>query len=303
MMYQFERLKLDSLDPKLLKLYKALTTPEFQPLLNRDNKLPSLMTAAIAVTYWGEPVGLCVATYPFALGYRAVHIHSFYIAPDHRHQKIGSKLWRETERFLKEDKCYVASFLYPDDLPSNTFFTKILLKEGWSAPEVGLTRFFFDCREFHPKWFERKQKQSSKFKIFPWSKLTKKERKLLKTKNEHSVFDSSVSPFFDEELMDLTMSVGLRYEGDVIGWMIVHRVGKNAVRYTAFYIHPRYQFSGQAIRLLGEAIRLQQASNSPWSYFDVSMDAIDPHWKRFIDGRLKPFAQKVVHFVRTWKDL
>ena len=70
-------------------------------------------------------------------------------------------------------------------------------------------------------------------------------------------FPDQLNPFQDEAFIEPLNSLGLRYKGEIVGWMITHRTARDTIRYTAIYIREDLQEFGLAIPLLIESIKRQ----------------------------------------------
>ena len=99
---------------------------------------------------------------------------------------------------------------------------------------------------------ERAYKITSGFSLFYWRDLTKEEEKRIEFQRKQSTFPADVYPLAHKKLVEYSNSLGLRYHGEVVGWMITHRIDKNTIRYSAFYLDRdlRVRFPGLAVKLL-----------------------------------------------------
>lgn len=312
-MYEVRRLSTTDLTSDLIDQLAPLTSPENRTYLHGidpsdvENLIFIIIVAFEGTFYpncpknrnFGIPLGLALATVlPSA---KIGTVHSLYVEKAFRKKGVGRDLLKAVESSFIEEACYLATFLYPSKTPTEHAFENLLLETQWHAPTVYMRRYFFNCQLFNAPWFNRHYPRFKDLKLFPWKELTQEERALLKRREEQLAFPKFVSPFLHEEKIEPLNSLGLRYGGEVIGWMINHRISQDTICYASLYSDPEFQHRGFVIHLLAEAIRLQKQSQIPWSIFDLNLEQTDQNWQRFIEKRLKPWAQ-ISEIKRTWKE-
>lgn len=296
-MTTFKQLDLPTLSSSDRTRYKRFTSPKFRCILEGKNPDSISFSKQIAIT--SETNALCLASFYDGLAY--ADIHSLYVDPSVRNQKIGSQLLKEMEKTLVKMGSESIIMHYQDDDPTTPFLENIFKKESWSVKKQVMEQYFFDCKTFNPYWYKHPPKLPHKIVEFPWDTLKATEREQIEKDYKQGHFDSGVHPFLEEETIEPINSIGLRYKNRVIGWMICHRVAPDTIRYTAFYVKPEFCFRGYSIRLLVDAIQLQQQSTIKWSLFDLNLDQTPKSWIKFCRRRLAPYALKVVRIYQTWK--
>jgi hypothetical protein len=107
-----------------------------------------------------------------------------------------------------------------------------------------------------------------------------------------------LNPFANKEMpMETINSLGLRYQGEVIGWIITHRPNPETIRYSNLYVDPRFYFKGFAISLLIKSMQLHQLTpDVPHALFEVNLTETEPSWWNFVKRRLIPYATKTERF-------
>ena len=106
------------------------------------------------------------------------------------------------------------------------------------------------------------------------------------------VYPEILSPWSDEEIIEPLNSLGLRYEDQVVGWMITHRVAENTIRYTKMFVRKDLQSLGRAISLLAKAIKLQlETREDSKAVFTVFAD--NTEMIRFVNKRLAPYLNSI----------
>ena len=137
---------------------------------------------------------------------------------------------------------------------------------------------------------------SNKFTIFPWSQLTDADKKQIETLD----YPASLSPFGNTPAEPIN-SLGLRYDSQLVGWMVTHRVATDAIRYSTMFVDKRFQRLGRAISLLSQSILRQVESTVPYCVFAVAQD--NPAMLQFVDKHLEPYLTEVTHSYVALKQL
>ncbi len=135
----------------------------------------------------------------------------------------------------------------------------ILNQCNWSTPQLRMLicSSSRDCIKDAP-WLKLENALPSSYKTFPWVKLTVEERKFMQKKQANSPwYPEILCPFQEEESIEPVSSLGLSHKGEVVGWIITHRVARDTVRYTKLFVKQELQKLGRAIPLIAKSIRLQ----------------------------------------------
>ena len=137
------------------------------------------------------------------------------------------------------------------------------------------------------------------FSTFSWGKLTTEERERVE-QGCGSWYPPVLSPFIDEHKIDLHYSLGLRFQGDVIGWMIVQRLAINLLLYKTLFVQKQFQHKARGVTLLAEAIR------NAYETFPFGICFIENENEamlRLLNRRLEPFILNRKLSVRTSKEM
>lgn len=103
-------------------------------------------------------------------------------------------------------------------------------------------------------------------------------------------YPASLNPLGETPAEPLN-SLGLRYDDQLVGWMVTHRVATDAIRYSTMFVEKRFQRLGRGISLLSQSI-LRQAENSvPYCLFAVADD--NPAMLQFVQRHLQPYLREV----------
>lgn len=257
----------------------------------------------LLVAKWsGECAGFLLAS--ASIGTRSSEIEALAVLPAFRRRGIASQMVRIFEDRARDLESIVGIVLYEDRHPDLADIQSILKSRGWKKPQLQIQRYHFQVHEFHPPWFEREYPLSSDFEIFPWKNLTDQERSRIDYQLRGGTFDADVHPFSETTYTtEYLNSLGMRHKGELIGWMVTHRLQPDTIRYSCFYIRDDYRHRGFSLRLLIDAIRLQQKSDVPNSTFELRFARLESRWRRFVEHRLAPYAQAKSGVMMCWKDL
>jgi len=117
--------------------------------------------------------------------------------------------------------------------------------------------------------------------------LTDTEKKnMQKRQRMEPWFPEELNPFQIDEQSEPLNSLGLRRNGEVVGWIITHRLATELIQYTSFFAQdgvPRVA----ALTMLAKAIRLQEAAGVP--NFACMTRATNSRFLRFYGRRFASY--------------
>ena len=95
-----------------------------------------------------------------------------------------------------------------------------------------------------------------RFQIVPWSDITAEERAAIRRSHEEAPWIArGLEPWtHDSYGFDPISSLGLRYEGSVVGWVINHRIAHDCVRFTCSFMRRDLSRRGRILPLYTESI-------------------------------------------------
>jgi GNAT superfamily N-acetyltransferase/predicted GNAT family acetyltransferase len=245
-------------------VFEEMTFPVYRHLLlleptprhpeqGDDKQIQPLGLAALRA---GSPLGLLLAETP--LGDEGVpEVLSLYCKPEARNQGLGTALVSRIEDVLREMGFSHVSTVYMTGKPTIAAVERILDKRGWTAPAVRTVTLRFTPDEaLSTRWFGR-VRLSGDYEIFSWTELTATERdELQRSQAESKWIPEGLEPWrHDAHSFDPLSSVGLRYKGQVVGWVINHRVGTDTVRFTCSFVRKDLGRRGRILPLYTESIR------------------------------------------------
>lgn len=240
------------------------------------------------------------------VGFALVEVHSavltaellsIQVAESYRRQGIGTALFLFLQQNLVEKECQAIAFQYEQNIPFATALERILQQAGWASPKIYLIRCYYDdVSHFHPSWIDLPPRLPPETEIFLWKNLLPEERSQILFSYEQGRFLPYLLPFRREDQIELLNSLGIRYQGKVIGWNITHRFDPDTIVYSILYINKDYQYLGYAIFLLMQSMHMHKSSSVKKAIFEINLEEIDPSWWRFVKRRLIPYADRVEKF-------
>lgn len=236
----------------------------------------------VAASDQGQLVGLALAEVrPDGTEARVL---SLFVTPEHRGQGVGTGLLTHLERALRVRGCNALELVYRADWPSRPAIERLLQQQGWSTPESRLIQCKGTLeRAVHLPWLD-KYRLPDAFTIFSWSELTAAERQAIA---ERADYPPLLSPFQREDRQESLNSLGLRYQGRVVGWSITHRIDPDTIEYSALYVQPEFQNLGRAIPVLAASIKRQIAAGIRHFIFQIQVE--NKGMVRFMERYLRPY--------------
>ncbi|HHP7231639.1 MAG TPA: GNAT family N-acetyltransferase [Xenococcaceae cyanobacterium] len=193
---------------------------------------------------------------------KTAEIISFFVTPQYRHQGIGCQLFSHLEKALIKLKCPRIQLKYRVSELTEKALESIFKKQNWETPRIDflITKTTIEALSQAP-WVY-KYPLPKKFTVFPWVELTNTEKaSILKRK----AYPDTLNPFIEDPRLEPLNSLGLHYQGEVIGWTINHRIDSETIRYSVMFVEEKFQRMGRGFSLLTEAVKRQIDSGIPYA--------------------------------------
>jgi predicted GNAT family acetyltransferase len=264
------------IEPKLIELqspvdhaFESMTFPVYRHLLKLEpaprhpeqGDKTIVRPLAIAAFQENTPIGLGLAELP-TTDEKTPEMLSLFIKSDLRNQGVGTRLVERLEELIRREGFSVVNTVYTTGRPGTGAVERILEKRQWSAAEARtITLRFSPQQAASTPWFRRVQLLSD-YEIFPWTELKVEEREDLKrSQNELGWIAKGLEPWHhDQHGFDPISSLGMRYRGKVVGWVINHRTGPGSVRFTCSFIWKKLGRRGRILPLFSASLeRLREA--------------------------------------------
>jgi GNAT superfamily N-acetyltransferase len=274
--------------------WTAMTFPLHRPLLPLLGKEPAdaqgVRPVACIARAGDSPAGLALAQMPTAAE-PAAEILSIFVARDLRGQGIATALVKDLEATLSDRGVSRVVGVYMTSRPSLPALERVFAKRGFTDP-VRRTIVVRSTPEEASKtlWY-RRAKMPSNSTVFPWTELTEAERQTLqRTQAETQWIHPDLEPWRFDQGFDPQSSVGMRRDGEVVGWVINHRIAPDMVRFTVSFIRTDLARRGGIFPLYVASLERLRGTGVTCTFVTAS------HFEsmvKFVLRRCAPF----VHFV------
>lgn len=256
---------------------------------------------AFGATLENKPIGIVLAT-----AHTKVHtaiIHCLEVQSINALDSIEDDLLKYLTQKLIDLGTKLATFTYATNTKSANILERTFEKQHWKGPDPLIIHCLFKRSEFDPSWWYKKIPLDKDYEVFPWKNLREDEKKNLKHRYEQGRIPNYVYPFGkDQNIIEFTNSLGLRYKGEVVGWMITHRTTPHTIRYSALYLEDDHKRTRYWLKLLIDSLRRHyENSNADFGELEINLNQIPKGWLKFIEKRLFPYAKIITHKNQFWK--
>jgi GNAT superfamily N-acetyltransferase len=262
--------ELAELESPLAREWEAMTFPVYRHLLSlaiqprhpEQGDTNVIQPLAIGARRAGAPVAFLLAECPVAAG-GVPELLSIYTKPELRNQGLATTLVAKLEAMLSARGYAEVAVVYMLGKPSIPALERVLEKRSWSPPATRtVTLRFTPEQALETAWFGRLRLRPPAYEIFPWVELTDEERAELKRSQAESPWIApGLEPWrHDRAGFDSVSSVGLRYQGKVVGWVINHEIEPGLVRFTCSFMRRDLARHGRIMPLYTEAIERLRAA-------------------------------------------
>lgn len=299
MPFTFSRIDPGTLREEERQIYQTLTTPDHYPMLRGLDIYGINNTQIIAVEalHNSQPIGLLLASFYKYTG--MIEIFSLFVLPEFRHQKVATKMMAFLHQEAKNLKAKLLTLAYTLEEINTPYLEKILDKQRWQKHDPFIIRCRYLGKGFAPDWIYYKTSFPPDYTEIPWSQLSAQDLEYIKKMENQGAFPVVFSPFFEQDRIEPLNSLALKFEGNVVGWMVTHRISPDTIRYSSFFMIPELRKHLFSTKLLVDAIHLQKNSPVTWALFELPLQQVQPAWIHFIKRRLIPYADEVTHLVQA----
>lgn len=219
--------------------WAAMTFPAYRPLLALIGSIhPATGGRPVAhcATIDGEPAGLALAE--LAPGDSAsAELFSLFVIAGHRGQGIGTRLIEGMEADLRRRGAASLEAVYMTGRSAIASIERIFEKRAFSTPERRKIVVRFTPEEAATTEWYGKARLPAGCEVFAWADLTADELETLKrTHTERPWIDPDLEPWRMSDRFDPVSSVGMRRDGQVVGWVINHPIGPKLLCFTTSFM-------------------------------------------------------------------
>lgn len=252
------------LSPSEAARFQAMTFPAYRHLLAlqpcfrhpEENDPRQIQPLAIGAWESGEPAGLLVAELPVEKG-GDPELLSLFVPSERRGRGIATALVERLEQEIERREFHKLVAVYMTGKPSIEAVERILEKRRWQPPETRMVSVKFDLEKLSEAAWLRRYKLGPEYEIFPWVELGDQERDEIRESHEKlGWIAADLLPWdYEKTGVEPLTSVGVRYKGKVVGWVLNHRLSEDTIRYTCSFIHKSLGRLGKIVPLYGESFR------------------------------------------------
>lgn len=238
-----QRLGQTALSPFILMMASSLR----QPLLEKSTDPGQVVLGA---SFWGQPAGVAVLHAEKGVAI----LTDLYVLPAYRRAGIGSALLAAAEEEVKRSGLGKIQAVYRAD-EHTPAFEHLLANQGWAPPLVQSVVFWTSCSAGYDEWSQRYRFRPP-YAAVPWSEISEAERQVIASRGASGWYPPKFSPFQrPSHVWDEETSLGLRYKGEVVGWLLTLREAPDLIRVEIMFVDPPLQRLGRGILLICEMIR------------------------------------------------
>jgi GNAT superfamily N-acetyltransferase len=278
---------------------EKMTFPAYRHLLTLEPtfRLPGeaeqrpVRAFGVVGRYGDRPVGLALAEMPTREADGAPELLSLFVEPPHRREGLATALVEAVEDGLRDRGFDLVEAVYMTGKAAVAAVERIFETRGWQAPELRTITVKFTMQEaLSTPWYGRMGLLPAGAEIFAWKDLTPAERQQLVESNERSPWiANSLQPWRHDTIgFDPVSSVGLRYRGEVVGWVINHRVDARTVRFTCSFMRKDLSRRARIVPLYSEALR--RLSEAGCEFCTFVTPTVYPGMLEFIRRHCAPYA-------------
>ena len=210
---------------------------------------------------------------------------SIFVLPEERRRGIGTNLVKYLETALGDRNCTQISVQYQASQLTEIAWEPLLAQRQWQPPQTTYRLYKTTTEKIANAPWLAKYPLPEAFEIFPWHELTADERQRIEKRGG---YPQSLNPNGGDPRLEPSNSLGLRYNDEVVGWSVTHRIAPDTIRYSNLFVQPQFRHLGRGISLLAASIQQQIAQPIPNCTWAVAAD--NPAMQRFAQRHLEPFA-------------
>jgi GNAT superfamily N-acetyltransferase len=228
---------------------------------------------------------------------------SVYVRPADRGRGIATALVEAIENDLAASGFAEVEAVYMTGKPSLAAVERIFAKRGWAQPVLRTLAVRCTLAEaLATPWYGRVRLPRDA-EIFSWTELTPGERDDLRESNERAPWiPVALQPWRHDAMgFEPVSSVGLRYRGEVVGWLINHQIEPGTVRFTCGFVRRDVSRRARALPLFSASIR--SLSEAGFERCTFTTPAVFPEMFEFTRRHIAPYASFVAETRGTRKTL
>jgi GNAT superfamily N-acetyltransferase len=259
--------------------FAGMTFSAYRQALNEGQATDSVI--ALGAFSNSQPAGLALAQLGGAK--RPATLLSLFCTPALRRRGLGGGLLALMEDELRTRGAPSVACSWSSKLPGAAEFERLLHRRGIKKAPF-----------FHPPIYDRIERALSGSEIIPWSEVTKEERESIRRRQKEK-------PWIPHDLVPDRLEAGyypptsaaLRMHGEIVGWVITHRMAPAVIRYTCSFVRRDYARRGGVIMLYRDVIWRQVATLAKGTYGIWTVPYDHAEMADFARRRMGPYLRSL----------
>lgn len=251
-------------------------------------RLPKIIL--VGVQWQSQPVGFISAI--SSPDRTQANILSLFVEPAHRQRGLGRQLLTCMQQVLRDHGCQQVDLTYSSDTTTPAL-EHMLGQHNWLPARPYSLICSTEAKNFEKAPWMYRHPLPASFTTFPWLELTAEQRQEIQAQRQESLkYPPELDPFKEENKIDPVTSLGLCYQGQVIGWMITHRIAPDTLRYSALFVKQDLPKIRCAVPLIAAAIK-RQIENAEVTKLTFVVMAYNTPMIRFLQRHLAPYLTSI----------
>jgi hypothetical protein len=159
-----------------------------------------------------------------------------FVAPAARARGVAGGLIGNVEEAVRGRGFGEIRTVYMTGGPGIAYLERALARRRWAPPETRMLVVRTGMEDaLSLPWRELKVRG---FEYFPWTEMTEEDVRELKASHQRTgwIADDLRPWHYDRATMEPTSSIGIRYRGEVVGWVLNHPLSGDTLRFTCSFI-------------------------------------------------------------------
>jgi hypothetical protein len=258
--------------------FEPLTYPALRHLLALEPtvRFPAegdrrrIQPLAVGASEQAAPVGLALGCLPLGDG-DAPELLSFYQRPERQTPLAADGLMALFEDAVCDAGFRSLGFVYTSGTREAEALEELLARRGWSPPETRMVTLRFTLEQLKSTpWFERYRRRTG-FGFVPWIEIGEAEVAALRASHEESgwIAEDLVPWGFDQQRLDAASSIAIRLGGEIVGWVLNHRIDERTIRFTCSFLRRDLSRRARIVPAYSESIARAEAAGYERGLFTV----------------------------------
>lgn len=292
-----------------------MTFPIYRPLLGlapvsrhpEQGDARLVQPVAVMARSGGRLVGLALAELPLAepdgagregdpAGERRPELLSLFVRPAARCAGVATALLAALERELVRRGATAVATVYTAGRPAIPALERVLAKRGWETPHARTLSVRFPPQDALASDLfsdRRMGALAGRLELFAWRDLDDASRSRIRSSHDAAPWITpALAPWrFETAGFDPLSSIGARYRGEVVGWVINHVIAPGTVRFTCSFLRKDLSRRGRIVPLYHASLCRLAEGGAERATFVTPVSY--PNMVRFILRWIAPIAEFV----------